>query len=128
MDVWSEYAACRSSAMFRPEALEEFEGIFCRALEEGLTSSTVQIAAYRCDRNAKDVFVGVQQLFGDVFIHAGYFLGHLDGLELALADGTHLVSELFQKRPEIYSPVGLSLPSERVAHKRAGFGLLSGCG
>jgi hypothetical protein len=31
MDVWSEYAACRSSAMFRPEDLDEFEGIFCRS-------------------------------------------------------------------------------------------------
>lgn len=103
MDVWSEYAACRSSAMFRPEALEEFAGIFCRALEESLAASTAQIAVYRHDRNAKDVFVGVQQLFGDVFIHAGYFLGHLDGLELTLADDAPLVTELFQKHPEIHS-------------------------
>jgi hypothetical protein len=114
MDVWSEYAACRSSAMFRPEALEEFEGIFCRALEESLAYSIVQIAAYRRDKNAKDIFVGVQQLFGDVFIHAGYFLGHLDGLELALADGTPRASELFKKHPEIHS---LAIRLHRSLHE-----------
>jgi hypothetical protein len=114
MDVWSEYAACRSSAMFRPEALEEFEGIFCRALEESLAASTAQIAAYRHGGKAKDVFVGVQQLFGDVFIHAGYFLGHLDGLELTLADNAPLASELFETHPKIYS---LILRLRRVLHE-----------
>jgi hypothetical protein len=34
MDVWSEYAACRSSAMFRPEAVEEFEGLFAVPLSK----------------------------------------------------------------------------------------------
>jgi hypothetical protein len=102
MDVWSEYAACRSSAMFRPEAVEEFESIFCRALEGSLVSSTVQIAAFRHDRNAKDAFVGIEQLFGDVFIHAGYFLGHLDGLELMLEADAPRASELFQKHPQIH--------------------------
>jgi hypothetical protein len=114
MDVWSEYAACRSSAMFRPEAVEEFEGIFCRALEESLASSTAQIAAFRHDRNAKDVFVGIQQLFGDVFIHAGYFLGHLDGLELRLDADAPRVSELFQKHPHIHP---LIVRLRRVLHE-----------
>jgi hypothetical protein len=114
MDVWSEYAACRSSATFRPEAVEEFEGIFCRALEESLASSTAQIAAFRHDRNAKDVFVGIQQLFGDVFIHAGYFLGHLDGLELTLEDHAPRVSELFQKHPHIHP---LIVRLRRVLHE-----------
>src|ERR1700761_9683938 len=36
MDVWSEYAASRSSAMSRPEAAEEFESVFCRALVDSL--------------------------------------------------------------------------------------------
>jgi hypothetical protein len=114
MDVWSEYAACRSSAAFRPEALEEFEGIFCRALEKSLAASTAQIAAFRRDRNAKDVFVGVQQLFGDVFIHAGYFLGHLDGLERTLEDDAPSVSELFQKYPRI---LPLIVRLRRVLHE-----------
>jgi hypothetical protein len=103
MDVWSEYAACRSSAVFRPEALEEFEVIFCRSLEESIAASKAQIAAYRRDGSGKDTFVGIQQLFGDVLIHAGYFLGHLDGLELTLAGDAPRVSVLFQKRPQIQS-------------------------
>jgi hypothetical protein len=114
MDVWSEYAACRSSAMFRPEAVEEFEGIFCRALEDSVAASTAQIVAIRHDRNAKDVFVGIQQLFGDVFIHAGYFLGHLDGLELMLEDDAPCASELFQKYPKIHS---LIVRLRRVLHE-----------
>ncbi len=36
MDVWGEYAASRSSVMFRPEAAEEFENVFCRALHNNL--------------------------------------------------------------------------------------------
>jgi hypothetical protein len=114
MDVWSEYAACRSSAMFRPEAVEEFEGIFCRALEESLAASTAQIAAFRQDRKAKDVFVGIQQLFGDVFIHAGNFLGHLDGLALTLEDDAPRASELFQKHPKIHP---LIVRLRRVLHE-----------
>jgi hypothetical protein len=114
MDVWSEYAACRSSAMFRPEAVEEFERIFCRALEESLAASTAQIAAFRRDQNAKDVFVEIQQLFGDVFIHAGYFLGHLDGLELTLEADAPRVSELFQKHPHIHP---LIVRLRRVLHE-----------
>jgi hypothetical protein len=114
MDVWSEYAACRSSAMFRPEAVQEFEGIFCRALEESLTASTAQIAAFRQDRNAKDVFVEIQQLFGDVFIHAGYFLGHLDGLELTLESAAPRAAELFQKHPHIHP---LIVRLSRVLHE-----------
>jgi len=114
MDVWSEYAACRSSAMFRPEAVDEFERIFCRTLEESQTSSTAQITAFRHDRNAKDAFVGIQQLFGDMFIHAGYFLGHLDGLELTLEDHAPRVSELFQKHPTIHP---LIVRLRRVLHE-----------
>jgi hypothetical protein len=113
MDAWSEYAACRSSAMFRPEAVSEFEGILCRALEESLAASKQQIAAYRQDRNAKEIFVGIQQLFGDVFIHAGYFLGHLDGLELKLEDDAPGVSQLFQTHPQIHS---LIVRLRRVLH------------
>jgi hypothetical protein len=34
--------------------------------------------------------------------HAGYFLGHLDGLELTLEDHAPRVSELFLKHPQIH--------------------------
>ena len=100
LDVWSEYAASRSSAMFRPEAVGEFEDIFCRAFEASLAASVKLIARFRQDRNAKDVFVGIQQLFGDVFIHAGYFLGHLDGLELTLENDAPRATEVLQKYPQ----------------------------
>ncbi len=99
MDVWSEYAACRSSARFRPEAVDEFEGTFCRAVEEALQASSAQVAECRLDRNRNDALAGIPELFGDVLVHAGYFLGHLDGLELSLAEIFPRLTALFEKHP-----------------------------
>lgn len=115
MDVWSEYAACRSSAMFRPEAVEEFEGIFCRSLDASFSACRERIAAFRKDRNiTAQVFREIQQLFGDVFIHAGYFLGHLDGMELKLVEDAPRASELLQRYPKIEA---LFLRLGRVLHE-----------
>lgn len=114
MDVWSEYAACRSSASFRPEAVEEFEGLFCRALEESLTTCKGRIAAYRRDQKTLQIFVDIQQLFGDVFIHAGYFLGHLDGLELTLEKDAPHASTLLRQHPQIEA---LVIRLRRVLHE-----------
>jgi hypothetical protein len=91
MDVWSEYAACRSSAAFRPEALAEFEDIFCRAVEDCSGKALEQIKAHREGREATSVFRELQQIFGDVFIYAGYLLGHIHGLEMNLSK--HLSSQ-----------------------------------
>ncbi len=91
MDVWSAYAACRSSATFRPEALEEFEDIFCRAVEDCSGKALEQIKAHREGREAAFVFRELQQIFGDVFIYAGYLLGHVHGLEMSLSK--HLSSQ-----------------------------------
>ena len=101
INVWSEYAACRSSAMFRPEAAEEFEKVFCRALEDSLSACKQRIATYRADGKALSVFVDLQQLFGDVFVCAGYFLGHLDGLGLNLQKHAPRASALFAEHTEI---------------------------
>jgi hypothetical protein len=82
LDVWSEYAACRSSAQFRPEAIEDFDRAFCLALEESRSSSQKWIENYRDGGDAVAAFREIQQVFGDTFICAGYLLGHLHGLEL----------------------------------------------
>lgn len=101
MDVWSEYAACRSSATFRPEAVEEFEGVFCRALEDSLSTCKRRIEGYKTDGDAAHVLRDIPQLFGDVFICAGYFLGHLDGLGLDIQRHAPRGVELLKKHPEI---------------------------
>lgn len=95
MDVWSEYAACRSSAAFRPEAVEEFEGILIRAVESSSGQALEQVKAHREGRDAALVFRELQQIFGDVFIYAGYLLGHVHGLE------TNLSKHLFSRRDTI---------------------------
>jgi len=101
MDVWSEYAACRSSATFRPEAIAEFEGILCRAIEDSFTAAEEQIKAHREGRGAGDVFRELQQIFGDVFICAGYLLGHVHGVERNLKDCTARLDEVFRKNPPV---------------------------
>lgn len=114
MDTWSEYAACRSSATFRPEAMEEFEGILCRAIEDSSDAALEQIRAYREGRRAYDVFREIQQIFGDVFICAGYLLGHVHGLEQHLKDRTSRLGEVFQKHPAIED---LMIKLERILHE-----------
>ncbi|MBW4039117.1 MAG: hypothetical protein HIU91_09625 [Acidobacteria bacterium] len=99
MDVWSEYAACRSSAAFRPEALEDFEGILCRAIQNSSGQAAEQIKAHREGRSAVIVFREIQQIFGDVFIYAGYLLGHVHGLEQSLRDQAPQLSAIFLDQP-----------------------------
>jgi hypothetical protein len=101
MDVWSEYAACRSSAMFRPEAAEEFEKVFCRALADSLTVCKQRIESRRTNGDAAQGFADIPQLFGDVFLCAGYFLGHLDGLGLDLRRHAPMALALLAGHPEI---------------------------
>jgi hypothetical protein len=114
MDVWSEYAACRSSAMFRPEAVEEFEGILCRAIEDSFATALEHIKAHREGRGAGEVFREIQQIFGDVFICAGYLLGHVHGLELNLKKHpTPCLDEVFRKNQSVED---LMTRLERILH------------
>ena len=114
MDVWSEYAACRSSATFRPEAVEEFEGILCRAIKDSFSAAMEQIKAHREGRGAGEVFREIQQIFGDVFICAGYLLGHVHGLELNLKKHqTPYLDEVFRKNPSVEE---LMTRLERILH------------
>jgi hypothetical protein len=72
MDVWSEYAACRSSATFRPEALEEHQLLLKGGVAKYL--ATEQTAPVE-EREA----VAVETL-----LCAGYLLGEVDGLDLEI--------------------------------------------
>ena len=114
MDVWSEYAACRSSAEFRPEALEEFEGIFCRAVDDCSRKAIEQIKAHREGRDAASVFREIQQIFGDVFIYAGYLLGHVHGLETSLSKHFSNQQSAVLQQPKIED---LIFRLERILHE-----------
>jgi hypothetical protein len=98
IDTWSEYAACRSSALFRPEAMGEFEGLFCRTLEESLATCRSQIDVYRHDTTSQSL-ADIPQLFGDLFITAGYFFGYLDGLNLNLEQHVSRARDLLRSHP-----------------------------
>jgi len=114
LDVWSEYAACRSAAPFRDAALEDFEGQFCRALETCTSACRDHIAAFRHDGNAPVVFREIQQIFGDVFICAGYFLGHVDGLGWKVEDHAPRLAALLQKDSDV---AALIVRLRRVLHE-----------
>lgn len=72
MNVWSEYAACRSSASFRPEALEEHGELLQRAVQQMLTSGLGD--------GDQEKHVAAANLL----LSAGYLLGELDGLDLEM--------------------------------------------
>jgi hypothetical protein len=90
-----------SRAQVRPAAMEEFERMFCCSVEDSFAVCKKRIAAYRNDRKALETFVDIQQSFGDLFICAGYFLGHLDGLEFNLEEHAPRVSTLLHRHPAI---------------------------
>ena len=114
LDVWSEYAACRSSAHFRPEALEDFDRAFCLALEESRSASQRWIESFRDGGKATQTFREVLQANGDTFICAGYLLGHLHGLELHEAQQAPGARELLSANPPL---AGLVAKLERVLHE-----------
>lgn len=101
LDVWSEYAACRSSAQFRAEAMEDFDRAFCVALQESRSSSQKWIENFRDGGNAAETFREIQQVFGDAFICAGYLLGHLHGLEKHGVQEAPGARQLLAKNPYI---------------------------
>lgn len=101
LDVWSEYAACRSSAQFRAEAMADFDRAFCVALQVSLSSSQRCIERLGGGGSASEAFREIQQLFGDTFICAGYLLGHLHGLEMHGMEQAPGARELLAKNPSI---------------------------
>jgi hypothetical protein len=60
------------------------------------------------------VFRELQQIFGDVFICAGYLLGHVHGVERNLKDQTERLHEVFQKNPEVKDLISRL---ERILHE-----------
>jgi len=80
MDTWSEYAACRSSAFFRPESAREFDALFHKSIQEAVSDadlSSVPPSGSEEIVNRKD---RKQRMMGGLFICAGYLFGHFDGL------------------------------------------------
>lgn len=106
LDVWSEYAACRSSAEYRPEALGDFERAFCVALNGSRSASRRWIESFRDGGRATDAFREIQQVFGDAFICAGYMLGHLHGLELHEPQEGSAARQLLSKNPSVAAVIG----------------------
>jgi hypothetical protein len=114
LDVWSEYAACRSSAQFRPEASVDFDRAFCLALEESRSASRRWIENYRDGGDAVATFREIQQVFGDTFICAGYLLGHFHGLELSGFDEAPAARKLLLEDSTIAE---LIARLERILHE-----------
>jgi hypothetical protein len=106
LDVWSEYAACRSSAEYRPEALVDFERAFCLALDGSRSASRRWIESFRDGGRATDTFREIQQVFGDAFICAGYLFGHLHGLEVHEPQEGSAARQLLSENPSVAAVIG----------------------
>jgi hypothetical protein len=113
LDVWSEYAACRSAAQFRPEWLEDFDKAFCLAFEGSRSKSQQSIENFRDGGKATETFREIQQSNGDAFICAGYLLGHINGLELHGAQHAPSTKELLLANPPL---ADLIAKLQRVLH------------
>ncbi|MEO6807479.1 MAG: hypothetical protein ABI209_15200 [Edaphobacter sp.] len=115
--TWGEgYLQIDQNLQTKPRSRDErprFDGILCRAIE-GSFAAAEQIRAHREERSAGEVFQEVQQIFGDVFICAGYLLGHVHGLESNLKDRTLRLSAVCQKNPAIET---LMTKLERILHE-----------
>ena len=106
LDVWSEYAACRSSAQFRPEAMDDFDKAFCVALRKSRFVTQKSIENFRDGGSATETFRDIQQTFGDTFICAGYLLGHLHGLEMHGIQEAPGAQKLLAEDPSIAELIG----------------------
>ncbi len=107
-------AACRSSAVFGRRPSKSSKASLRRTLEESPAAAIEQIRAHREGRSAGDVFREIQQIFGDCFIHAGYLLGHIHGVERCRKDCTPRLDEILQNNSELES---LMERLERVLHE-----------
>jgi hypothetical protein len=80
---WEEYAACRLSARFgNPEALlTTYATNFNLAVKKALADAQIEIRLYRAHGDIEKMLVEAGKPLAMPFKLAGYFLGHLDGLE-----------------------------------------------
>ncbi len=101
MDIWSEYAACRSSAMFRPEAGEEFEGIFCEAVVQKSSAGVAELKEREQRGGGPTVLPKRDQVVEDMFVYAGYLLGHTHGADHNLKERTSRLEEVFRTIPNV---------------------------
>jgi len=101
LDTWSEYSASRSAAIFRPSTLDDLDSVFAKLLRRSAPACRAIMANCRKHGITPQAFLDLQQLFGDLFIGAGYLLGHLHGLEWNLDEHAPRAAALLRKLPEM---------------------------
>jgi hypothetical protein len=81
---WEEYAACRLSARFGnpEELLITYAANFNQAAKKALADAQQEIKLYRTHGDIEKMLIEAGRPLAMPFKLAGYFLGHLDGLEL----------------------------------------------
>jgi len=90
IDVWSEYAACRTSARFRPQAIVEHEMLLSRAIRR------FQRGDSECTREATD----------ELFLCAGYCFGQMKGLDMDLNEHLPSLRDVLQDNSKLASVLG----------------------
>lgn len=84
---WEEYSACRLSAYFGTDAtLRGYEDTFCLAVNSAKQRADAAIRQYRMHHDVSRVTDEVVAIYKRVMVHASYLFGHLDGLNVVVAD------------------------------------------
>lgn len=103
MDTWSEYAACRSSAFFRPKGAKEFDELFLKAMQDAIAATSGVTKVVEAPRDAVDRNDRREQVSGGLFIYAGYLFGHIDGLPFHLERKELRAMEELEDHPKIHA-------------------------
>lgn len=103
MDTWSEYAACRSSAFFRPEGAKEFDNLLHKAIQEAIEAANVVERTDSLRKQNVDDDNQRQQMQVGLFVYSGYLFGHFDGLPFRLERNRLKAMESLKERPEIHA-------------------------
>ena len=118
---WDEYIACRLSAFVGKEAaLRPLEDTFCSALERAKGRADAAIRQYRMHADVGRLTNEVSEEYKRVMVYASYMLGHIDGMEAAVADLAPKAMDAIERHP-YFKPFFSKLHEElRVMHNTYG--------
>ena len=83
---WDEYAATRLSARIGKDPTDDYEDTFLQHLGETLKLANELIKSYRTHHHLEQVVAEVCGTYGKLLKFAAYYLGNLDGFDIALSD------------------------------------------
>ena len=96
---WSEYIACRLSAIWASEEQTDwFEDTFCSSLEGVRARGNAAIRLYSTEGDIERLLNCIVAEYGNVMKYGSYLLGHIAGLELEFSDTANKAVEMIDSQ------------------------------